>query len=120
MAPPPTRAWEATLCGVRTHFVVTLYTNRLFVVVTQAQNMGTLIAASADDPLNLTSTSYSTRVLLGKRDDEVLEAYARTMVELIIKSQPEAPQLLLAISIEKHSNELFRAVMQQVMENRVW
>ena len=59
-------------------------------------------------------------MLVGRRDDEVLEAYARTMVELIHKRKPDAGPLLLAISIQEHSNELFRAVMQQVEENRVW
>lgn len=120
MPSPPSRSFEAELCGVRTHFVLTSYANRIFIVVTQTPNMGTLIVATADDPLNATGKSYSTRVLLGKRDDEVLEAYARTMVELINKEQPSAPPLLLAISIEKHSNELFREVMKHVIENRVW
>ena len=58
--------------------------------------------------------------MLGRRDDDVLEAYARTMVELIAKQAPDAGPLLLGISIKEHSNELFRAVMQQVVENRVW
>ena len=78
------------------------------------------IAASADNPLNASGTCYSTRVMLGRRDDDVLEAYARTMVELIAKQAPDAGPLLLGISIKEHSNELFRAVMQQVVENRVW
>ena len=147
---PPSRSFEATLCGVRTHFVLTAYANRIFVVVTQTQNLGTLvraephsaekivqalmwltfarvralrvaqILASADNPLNATGTSYSTRVLIGRRDDEMLEAYARTMVELITKRCPNGRPLLLAISIKEHSDELFRAVMQQVEEHRVW
>ena len=78
------------------------------------------IAASADNPLNATGVCYSTRVLLGRRDDDALEAYARTLVELIAKQAPDAGPLLLGISIKEHSNELFRAVMQTVIENRVW
>ena len=120
MPPPTTRSFEVTLCGARTHFVLTAYTNRIFVVVTQTPNLGTLIAACADNPLSAAGTSYSTRVLLGRRDDEALEAYARAMVELIHKRAPDAGPLLLAISIKEHSNELFRAVMKQVEEQRVW
>ena len=144
-AVPRTRSFEATINGVRTHFVLTAYTNRVFVVVTQTQNMGTLvrtpahgpgacncifipcfgvslpqIMACADDPLNPSGTSYSTRVLVGRRDDEVLEAYARTMVELITKRAPDAGPLLLAVSIQEHSNEVFHAVMRHVEENRIW
>ena len=117
---PPTRSFVATLCGVPTQFVLTAYSNRIFVVVTQSQNFGTLIQASADNPLNMSGTSYSTRVLVGRRDDEVLEAYARTMVELITKRAPNAGPLLLSISIEQHSSEMFHAVMQAVEEHRVW
>ena len=78
------------------------------------------ITACADDPLSPSTTSYSTRVLLGRRDDDVLEAYARTMVELITKRAPDAGPLLLAISITEHSPEMFRAIMQTVGEVRPW
>ena len=142
---PPTRAFEAEIGGVRTQFVLTAYTNRIMVVVTQSQNMGTLvhaptvvvlaalvsqpcsalasrrqIMACADDPLNPTGTSYSTRVLVGRRDDEALEAYARTLMELICAQSPKAGPLLLAISIKEHSNEIFRAIVQQIQNNRIW
>ena len=80
----------------------------------------TQIMACADDPLNPSGTSYSTRIVVGRRDDEVLEAYARTMVELITKRAPNAGPLLLSISIEQHSSEMFHAVMQAVEEHRVW
>ena len=59
-------------------------------------------------------------MLVGRRDDEMLEAYARTMVELINRRAPDAGPLLLAISIKEHSDELFRGVMKHVEENRVW
>ena len=40
---PPSKSFEATLCGVRTQFVLTAYANRVFVIVTQTQNVGTLV-----------------------------------------------------------------------------
>ena len=66
--------------------------------------------------------TFSTRVLLGRRDDEMLEVYARTMVELIGKQCPRLAgnPLLLAISITEHSPEMFRAIMQTVGEVRPW
>ena len=59
-------------------------------------------------------------MLLGRRDDDALEAYARTLVELIYKRNPDAGSLLLAISIKEHSPEMFRGVMKELEENRVW
>ena len=41
----------------------------------------TQIHAECDNPLDASSGSYTTRVLLGRRDDEILEVYARTLVE---------------------------------------
>jgi hypothetical protein len=58
-------------------------------------------------------------VLLGRRDDEILEVYARTLVELMHK-RGVVQQLLLAISIKAHSSEMFKAIMQEIDENRVW
>ena len=76
------------------------------------------ILASADDPLNATGTSYTTRVLVGRRDDEHLEVYARTMVELLCKRAPDARPLLLAISLADvpHSNDLFRGLVTRFAE----
>ena len=41
----------------------------------------TQIHAECDNPLDASSGSYTTRVLLGRRDDEILEVYARTLVK---------------------------------------
>lgn len=43
MPMPLTREHEAVVCGVPTKFILTKYTNRLFVVATQADNLGTLV-----------------------------------------------------------------------------
>jgi hypothetical protein len=119
-SPLVTRSLESTVCGVPTRFELTAYTNRIFVVVTQTAGMGTLILAQKDSPMNASSSCYSTRIILGRRDDEMLEAYARTLVELISKRAPDAGPLMLGVSIKEHSNEVFREVMRVVEENRVW
>lgn len=78
------------------------------------------LLASPDDPLNPTQTSFSTRVLLGKRDDEILEAYARSLTELIWRRAPDAGSLLLAISLKDQSSEMFHAIMREIQEHRLW
>ena len=118
---PRTATHETTVCGVLTRFVLTAYSNRIFVVVSQTQNMGTLIHASADNPIDAATGSFTTRVLIGKRDDDHLEVYARAMCELICRRAPDAGPLLLAISIQgAHSNEMFRGILKEVEEHRVW
>ena len=120
-AGPAHAAHDVEICGVPTKIALTAYSNHVFVVVTQTDNLGTLIAAERDLAIDPTCTCYSTRVLLGRRDDETLEVYARTMVELVAKRfATDAPPLLLAISIKEHSPETFKAVMKFVEEHRVW
>ena len=40
-------AHESVVCEVPTRFVISAYSNRVLVVVTQADNMGTLVSAAA-------------------------------------------------------------------------
>ena len=117
---PPTVTHAATICGVPTRIVLTAYSNRIMVVVTQNENMGTLLLAQNDNPMSASGACYSVRVLLGKRDDEDIEVYARTLIELITKRAPDAGSLLLAISIKEHSPEMFRGVLREIEEHRVW
>lgn len=117
---PPTRAHDAIICGVPTHFVLTRYSNRIMVVASQTDNMGTIITAHADNFVDAVHSSYSTRVLIGKRDDPHLEAYARTLVEMICKRAPDAPPLLLCISIREHSKQMFHSILREIDEHRVW
>ena len=58
--------------------------------------------------------------MLGRRDDDHLEVYARTLIELICRRNPEAGQLLLAISVREHSNDMFRGILREIEEHRVW
>lgn len=78
------------------------------------------IAAQADNPLDAANSSYTTRVLMGRRDDEHLEVYARTLIEMICKRSPDAGPLLLSISICEHSSDMFRGVLKEIDENRIW
>ena len=79
------------------------------------------VHAECDSPLDTNSSSFTTRVLLGRRDDEVLEVYARTLVELIHRQCGGGTRpLLLAISIKEHSSDMFKAIMQEIGEHRVW
>ena len=54
------------------------------------------IHAECDNPLDASSGSYTTRVLLGRRDDEILEVYARTLVKQPVKSAAFASCELLS------------------------
>ena len=53
-----TREHEAEICGVPTRFVLTAYANRISVIVTQTQNMGTLVRATHRHALRTTRIAH--------------------------------------------------------------
>mmetsp|Transcript_57483 Transcript_57483/g.132008 ORF Transcript_57483/g.132008 Transcript_57483/m.132008 type:complete len:130 (-) Transcript_57483:401-790(-) len=113
-----TRSAQATVCGVETNMLVTAYSNRFFVHISQNENFGTLIHSWRDNPVEGACSSFSTRVLLGRRDDETLEVYARTLIELI--SQRSSLPLLLSISMKEHSPEMFKGILRELDQIRLW
>mmetsp|Transcript_24238 Transcript_24238/g.80560 ORF Transcript_24238/g.80560 Transcript_24238/m.80560 type:complete len:129 (+) Transcript_24238:99-485(+) len=117
---PLSKSAEVCIGGVSTRLIATAYANRIFVVVSQRENLGTLISATRESATGLASGPgcYSTRVLLGRRDDEALEVYARTLVELINKSRPA--DLLLALNLLDSSRATFHEVMRALDAIKVW
>ena len=64
--------------------------------------------------------TYHTRTLLGKRDDPMLDVYARRIVNDI--SDTERP-LLLGICLKSHDEEdaaLFESIITKVDEIKTW
>lgn len=63
---------------------------------------------------------YETSVLLGKRDDLLLQVYARQIIEKISKYS-KLP-LLLAISLQENGRdvEIFNNVLNTLEEIRTW
>jgi proteasome assembly chaperone 3 len=80
---PPSATLNVDICGVPTKLLASAYSNRIFVVVTQQDNLGTLIQAFREDPIDSAGPGcYGTRILLGRRDDEALEVRARILPSL--------------------------------------
>lgn len=99
--------------------MLSAYSNRILAIVTQRENLGTLIHAFREDAVDAAGPGcYGTRVLLGRRDEETLEVYARTLVELIHKSK--SCELLLAINLIESTPAIFRQVMHHLDSIKVW
>ena len=60
---------------------------------------------------------------MGRRDeewDELNMVYARKLIEQITLACPDSGGLLLSISINEHSQELFKAILAQIAEHKMW
>ena len=70
-------------------------------------------------------SAFGVSTLMGRRDDEMLEVFARRLIEDISGSASGAgKQLLLAIGLQQTESEStgadFRGLLQLVLDNKVW
>eukprot|EP01113_Clastostelium_recurvatum_P049505 TRINITY_DN9180_c0_g1_i2.p1 TRINITY_DN9180_c0_g1~~TRINITY_DN9180_c0_g1_i2.p1 ORF type:complete len:146 (+),score=20.32 TRINITY_DN9180_c0_g1_i2:2-439(+) len=116
----------AEIDGVHTEIVMNLYAEQIFIVISQTQKLGSLISASRVGGQMTQSgvSNYSINTLLGKRDDPVLDIFARQLVQYVSNTDRMARSLLLAISLPSMTAEnmrpTFHAVMNLISENKIW
>ena len=100
----------SSIAETPTDFVINVYGDRVFIVITQTGKPGTLVHIARDQGTTGSGGKTSTtRVLLGKRDDYVL-VYAKKIGDLV-SSRTNKP-VLLALCVLSESPEVFRAVLQ--------
>jgi proteasome assembly chaperone 3 len=93
-----------------TDFIINVYADRVFIIITQTGKPGTLVHVSRDQGAGgAGGKTMTTRVLIGKRDDYVL-VYAKKIGEMVA-SRTSKP-LLLALCVLSDSPDVFRAVLQ--------
>eukprot|EP00518_Triparma_eleuthera_P014724 CAMPEP_0182479460 /NCGR_PEP_ID=MMETSP1319-20130603/34197_1 /TAXON_ID=172717 /ORGANISM="Bolidomonas pacifica, Strain RCC208" /LENGTH=92 /DNA_ID=CAMNT_0024680887 /DNA_START=57 /DNA_END=331 /DNA_ORIENTATION=+ len=84
---PSARSVAKLIDGIHTEVVVNIFSDRIFVIITQTGKMGTLLQASSDHG------DVDVRVLMGRRDDPLLVVYAQQLVESL-RVRTESPILL--------------------------
>ena len=74
--PVKTKIFTRSICDLPTDFCFSLYSNQTLLFVTQIGTAGTILQATQDAAFD-GSTTYTTAVLLGKRDEPLLQLCAR-------------------------------------------
>ena len=62
--------------------------------------------------------SYTIKVLLGKRDSDILEIYARQLVEDVARYS--CLPLLLAVALKDESMDTLKQIVALIQQNRIW
>ncbi|KAI0566704.1 Proteasome assembly chaperone 3 [Gracilaria domingensis] len=106
------------ICDRRTDFLVQPFSDRIFVLVTQMEKMGTTLSASKEVTI-AGAESFSVQTLIGIRDIPELELCARTIIAKISENGCAKP-LLVSLALRDHSMRTIRAVIEKVTELRVW
>lgn len=104
--------------GNKTDMVISGYDDHFLVIATQIGSMGTILHARKDESLSIHPT-FNVSVIFGKRNEPMLVACARQLIEHISTSGSSKP-LVLSLGLQDHSSETLRGVVSAVTANRVW
>jgi len=115
---PVTGLYAASVGGVHTDLVITRYTDRDFVCVTQLGKLGTILQVERDqvrggEEGSSTRVVYSNTVLLGQ-DSEEIQLMARVVAEKVKISKP----MVLCVGVKgltiKLALELVELIIQKL------
>uniref|UniRef100_A0A1D1YK33 Proteasome assembly chaperone 3 n=1 Tax=Anthurium amnicola TaxID=1678845 RepID=A0A1D1YK33_9ARAE len=104
--------------GNKTDIVICSYDDHFMVMVTQIGSMGTILLARKEETVSIDPT-YNVSVIFGKRDEPLLVACGRQLIEHI-SSCGSSRQLVLSLGLKDHSLETLRGIVSAVTENRMW
>ena len=108
---------EFYICLYIFYFLV--YSDRVFVHITQIGKFGTFLKAWAE-PRSEGGLVYQVSTVMGKRDDPLLHIYARQIIERL-STHMDKP-LLLAISLKPDSRdtETFQTILNELFQHNAW
>ncbi|XP_022993682.1 uncharacterized protein LOC111809020 isoform X1 [Cucurbita pepo subsp. pepo] len=104
--------------GIKTDIVVCRHDDHFLVIATQIGAMGTMLQARKEEGMAIHST-FSVSTVFGKRDEPMLVACARQLIEQISLSGSYKP-LLISLGLKDHSVETMRGIVTAVSENKLW
>ncbi|KAI9178099.1 hypothetical protein LWI28_022702 [Acer negundo] len=115
--PVPHRNFSVDIKGYKTDVVICNYDDHFLVIATQIGSMGTILHARKEEGMSDQPT-FSVSVIFGKRDEPMLVACARQLVEHI--SSGSSKPLVLSLGLKDHSMETLKGIVSAVTENRLW
>lgn len=102
--------------GHHTDIALKVYSNRVFIIVTHFKKFGTLVSVNRQSALNqFDSEIYSTKVLFGKDDIELIAA-ARFIAEKIEIEKP----LLISICLKECNGEILKDIAAAINKIKPW
>uniref|UniRef100_A0A2P2JL92 Uncharacterized protein LOC103963959 n=1 Tax=Rhizophora mucronata TaxID=61149 RepID=A0A2P2JL92_RHIMU len=112
------KTFSLAIKGNKTDVVICGYDDHIFVIATQIGTMGTILQARKEEGVSVHPT-FNVSVILGKRDEPMLVACARQLIEHI-SSSGSSRSLVLSLGLKDHSVETLKGIVAAVIDNRVW
>ncbi|KAG8043867.1 hypothetical protein GUJ93_ZPchr0458g22799 [Zizania palustris] len=104
--------------GNKTDIVISKYEDSFLVIVTQIGCMGTILAAKKDESV-FSDPTYNVSVLFGKRNEPLLLACARQLIEHISGSG-STRSLMISLGLKDHSQGTLKDIVSTIIENCLW
>lgn len=96
-----------------------VYSDRVFVVITQLSKFGTIMKAWAE-PKSEGGFVFQVSTIMGKRDDPLLHIYARQILERLSTSSDKPLLLSLSLKPDCRDAETFQEILNQLFQNNAW
>mmetsp|Transcript_14549 Transcript_14549/g.31680 ORF Transcript_14549/g.31680 Transcript_14549/m.31680 type:complete len:143 (+) Transcript_14549:43-471(+) len=116
--PVRTKVYQQILHGVPTNFSFSLYMDQMVIFASQLGTAGTVISATQDAAFD-GSTTFTTTILLGKRDEPLLSLCARRIVELASAAGYRKP-MIIGMALKEHTPEMVKAVEEAIKADSLW
>ncbi|KAK7351107.1 hypothetical protein VNO77_10293 [Canavalia gladiata] len=104
--------------GNETEIIISSYEDHFLVIATQIGTMGTIMYARKEEGVSINPT-FNVSVIFGKRDEPMLVACGRQLIEHISGSGSSRP-LVLSLGLKDHSAETLKGIISAVIDNRIW
>ncbi|KAK7410613.1 hypothetical protein VNO78_01548 [Psophocarpus tetragonolobus] len=104
--------------GNETEIIISRYEDHFLVIATQIGAMGTIMYARKEEGVSINPT-FNVSVIFGKRDEPMLVACARQLIEHMSLSGSSRP-LVLSLGLKDHTAETLKGIITAVIDNSMW
>lgn len=112
---PPSKKIDFEVNGINTEILLQSYDDRVFILISQINKIGNLLNAWGE-PKSDGNYLYFVQNLIGRRDDPLLNIYARQLVERLFPLTKKPLVLGITLKEEARSKEFFEAIINKVLE----
>ncbi|KAK7291555.1 hypothetical protein RIF29_06795 [Crotalaria pallida] len=116
--PIPHKNFALEIKGNKTEISISSYEDHFLVIATQIGTMGTILHARKDEGVSINPT-FNVSLVFGKRDEPMLVACARQLIEHMSLSGSSKP-LVLSLGLKDHSTETLKGIISAVINNCPW
>jgi len=106
---------ESRSTEVKVDVITQIFADRVVVVVSQTRKLGTMVSAECSTSPEGHKT-FEIKTLLGKREDSLLDVYARQIIERIASTSTKPLLLCIALKEEGRDVKIFEGTLNKIIE----